>query len=401
MPSITFEKVSKRFVLHHNKARAFQDLLISKLTRRNGNSSIEEFWALRDVSFEVPEGQMVGVIGPNGAGKSTMLKLIARIIEPSRGKILVNGRLNALIEMTAGFHQELTGRENIYLGAALLGLSRRDIQKQFDEIVAFSELEKFIDTQVKHYSSGMYVRLGFAIATCLEADILLVDEVLAVGDANFQRKCLERIDEIRTRGTTIIWVTHSMPEVERSCDRALLLMNGQLVVDGQPTDVIGKYEVLRRQEQPAGLGPYNAEYFDYQVPAEMAVNERYEVPVSVRNRSSEVWFGQVGGKPHKLNLSYHWLDRWGSIHQLLGPSSPLVRDLVPGESATMNLLVIPPTTPGMYRLEIDMLWDGRGWFSRHGCIGPQIPVQVFGPSAPLRAEAASVSGGVQQQAGKN
>jgi ABC-type polysaccharide/polyol phosphate transport system ATPase subunit len=397
MSAITFDKVSKRFVLHHNKARAFQDLLISTLTRRNGNSSIEEFWALRDVSFDVPEGQMVGVIGPNGAGKSTMLKLIARIIEPSQGKILVNGRLNALIEMTAGFHPELTGRENIYLGAALLGLSRRDIQKQFDEIVAFSELEKFIDTQVKHYSSGMYVRLGFAIATCLEADILLVDEVLAVGDASFQRKCFERIDEIRTRGATIFWVTHSMSEVERICDRALLLMNGQLVGDGQPVDVIGKYEALRREAQPAGQGPYDAEYFDYQVPAEMGVNERYEVPVSVRNRSSEVWYGPVGGKPHTLILSYHWLDRWGGVHQLLGPSTPLVRDLVPGESATMTLQVIPPTSPGMYRLEIDMLWDGRGWFSRHGCIGPQIPVQVLGPAAPVRTDLVSASSQVQPQ----
>lgn len=378
MSSIVFDNVSKRFVLSHTKTRAFQDLVIGKLTRRNGNSTHEDFWALRDISFEVPEGQMVGVIGPNGAGKSTMLKLIARIIEPTHGKIAVNGRLNALIEMAAGFHPELSGRENIYLGAALLGLGRREIQAKFDEIVAFSELEKFIDTQVKHYSSGMYVRLGFAIATCLESDILLVDEVLAVGDANFQRKCFERIDEIRSRGTTIFWVTHSMPEVERSCDRALVLMDGQIVGDGRPNDMIRKYEVMRRKALPQEEGIFLADYLDYHVPAEMEINGRYDVPVTVRNRSQEIWYGVGSKNPQKVMLSYHWLDRFGNVHQLLGLSTPLPRNLPPGETESLCLTVIPPTAPGIYRLEIDLMCDRRGWFSRHGCLGPQIPVQVTG-----------------------
>lgn len=378
MSSIVFENVSKRFVLSHTKTRAFQDLLLGKLTRRNGNSTHEDFWALRDVSFEVPQGQMIGVIGPNGAGKSTMLKLIARIIEPTQGKITVNGRLNALIEMAAGFHPELSGRENIYLGAALLGLGRREIQNKFDEIVAFSELEKFIDTQVKHYSSGMYVRLGFAIATCLVSEILLVDEVLAVGDANFQRKCFERIDEIRSLGTTIFWVTHSMAEVERSCDRALVLMDGKLAGDGRPADMIRKYEVMRRQLQPEEQGIFAADYFDYHVPAEMDVNGRYDVPVSIRNRSEEIWYGQGSRNPQKLILSYHWLDRFGNIHQLLGLSTPLPRNLGPGETESLCLTVIPPHAAGNYRLEIDMMVDRLGWFSRHGCLGPQIPVQVTG-----------------------
>lgn len=381
MSSIVFENVSKRFVLSHTKTRAFQDLVISKLRGRNGNSTHEDFWALREVSFEIAEGQMVGVIGPNGAGKSTMLKLIARIIEPTQGKITVNGRLNALIEMAAGFHPELSGRENIYLGAALLGLGRREIQNKFDEIVAFSELEKFIDTQVKHYSSGMYVRLGFAIATCLESEILLVDEVLAVGDANFQRKCFERIDEIRSRGTTIFWVTHSMPEVERICDRALVLMDGRVAGDGRPVDMIRKYEVMRRQLQPAEQGIFAAEYFDFHVPAEMDANGRYDVPLTVRNRSDEIWYGQGSRNSQKLILSYHWLDRFGNIHQLLGLSTPLPRDLAPGETESVCLTVVPPNAPGIYRLEIDILVDRLGWFSRHGCLGPQIPVQVTGGAA--------------------
>ncbi len=387
--AIRFDNVSKRFVLHHEKARSFQDLMVKRLRRRNGDSTVEDFWALRDVSFEIPQGQMVGIIGPNGAGKSTTLKLIARIFEPTKGKIRVKGRLNALIELTAGFHQELTGRENIYLSAALLGLSRRDIQRHYDEIVAFSELEKFIDTQVKHYSSGMIVRLGFAVATCIESDILLVDEVLAVGDANFQRKCFERIDEIRSRGTTVFYVSHSMPEVERSCDRALLLMDGRLTADGRPIEVIGKYEELRRQMQPLEPGFYNAEYSDYRAPAEMYVDGRYQMTVTIRNRSPEVWRGQRLAGAGVVMLSYHWLDRWGNMHQLLGLGTPLPQDLEPGEAVTIESTVIPPTAPGVYRLEIDLMGDGRGWFSRHGCLGPQMPVQVLLPDTPSGTDSLS------------
>lgn len=210
MSVVSFENVSKRYVLHHERSRSMQDLFVRRFSRKPNlaKPSAEEFWALRDVSFQVGSGEMLGLIGPNGAGKSTILKLLARIIEPTQGKVHIRGRLNALIELGAGFHEELTGRENIYLSAALLGLSRAEIRNKFDDIVAFSELEKFIDTPVKHYSSGMHMRLGFAIATVIESEILLVDEVLAVGDANFQRKCFERIAEIRENGTTILFVSH-------------------------------------------------------------------------------------------------------------------------------------------------------------------------------------------------
>ncbi|HEY6041888.1 MAG TPA: ATP-binding cassette domain-containing protein, partial [Anaerolineae bacterium] len=191
---LSFDGVSKRFIIHHAKSRSFQDLLLDTLRRNDG--SREEFWALRDVSFNVQPGEAVGLIGPNGAGKSTLLKLVARIIEPTRGRITVKGRVGALLEVVAGFHEDLTGRENVFLSGALMGLTRRDIQSRFDEIVAFAEMEKFIDTPVKHYSTGMYMRLGFAIAATLEPDLLLIDESLAVGDASFQRKCLMRIAEI-------------------------------------------------------------------------------------------------------------------------------------------------------------------------------------------------------------
>lgn len=384
MTAILFDNVSKRFVLHHEKTRSIQDLMVKTLQRRNGNGSREEFWALRDVSFQVPEGQMIGIIGPNGAGKSTALKLIARILEPTRGKITINGRLNALIELSAGFHEELTGRENIYLSAALLGYSRRDIQKHFDEIIAFSELEKFIDMQVKHYSSGMHVRLGFAIATCIESDVLLVDEVLAVGDANFQRKSFERIAEIRARGTTIVYVSHQLAEVERSCDRALLLFNGQVVADGDPADVIQRYGEMETRARSGTEGVYSAEYLSYEVPAEMRVGERCEITATVRNVSGETWHGTHGGGTRLVSLGYHWMDSWGQRHQVPGPRELLENDLAPGESTELHGYVLPPPTPGPFTLELDLMAEGFGWISRGGSLGPHVRVRVLPASSPGR-----------------
>jgi len=237
--AIRFERVFKRFTLHHERPRSFQDLALN-LLQRNGGSR-EEFWALQDVSFTVEKGETVGLIGPNGAGKSTVLKLISRIIEPTSGRIEVNGQVGALLELGAGFHPDLTGRENIYLNGSILGLSRAQIRRKLDTIIDFAELERFIDVPVKHYSSGMYVRLGFSIAVNTEPDILLVDEVLAVGDAAFQRKCLDRINRMRRKGVTIIFVSHSPEMVRTICPRALWLDNGRLVSDGSAEAVAARY----------------------------------------------------------------------------------------------------------------------------------------------------------------
>ncbi len=237
--AISFANVSKRFILHHERARSFQELALG-LLRRN-NRSREEFWALRDVSFVVEHGETVGIIGPNGAGKSTVLKLISRIIEPTSGRIAVNGRVGALLELGAGFHPDLTGRENIYLNGSILGLSRAEIRRRLDDIIGFAELERFIDVPVKHYSSGMYVRLGFSVAVHTDPEILLVDEVLAVGDAAFQRKCLERINELRRVGVTVLFVSHSAEAVRTLCTRALWLENGRLVADDVPEAVVLRY----------------------------------------------------------------------------------------------------------------------------------------------------------------
>ncbi len=200
-----------------------------------------EFWALHDVSFKVQRGDVVGIIGRNGAGKSTLLKVLSRITEPTRGRVAIRGRVASLLEVGTGFHPELTGRENIYLNGAILGMTRVEIKAKFDEIVAFSEVERFLDTPVKRYSSGMYVRLAFAVAAHLEPEILIVDEVLAVGDANFQKKCLSKMQDVGQGGRTVLFVSHSMPAITRLCTRAILLNEGRVLSDGPTAQVVSAY----------------------------------------------------------------------------------------------------------------------------------------------------------------
>src|SRR5215472_5807850 len=202
---------------------------------------VEEFWALKDVSFEVKQGDVLGIIGRNGAGKSTLLKILSRITEPTAGRVTLRGRVASLLEVGTGFHPELTGRENIYLNGAILGMSRTEIRRKFDEIVAFAEVEKFLDTPVKRYSSGMYVRLAFAVAAHLEPEILIVDEVLAVGDAEFQNKCIGKMNSVATaEGRTVIFVSHNMAVVEHLCQRVILLKNGVITCDNLPEKAISQ-----------------------------------------------------------------------------------------------------------------------------------------------------------------
>lgn len=252
--AIRFNHVSKKFALHHQRPRSFQELAIQlfkgdgeapeqqcEVSRAPGAQEREEFWALRDVSFTVEHGETVGIIGPNAAGKSTVLKLISRIVEPTSGQIEVNGRVGALLELGAGFHPDLSGRENIYLNGSLLGLGRHEIACKLDGIITFAELERFIDMPVKHYSSGMRMRLGFSIAAHIDPEILLVDEVLAVGDQNFQHKCLEHIMEMQREGVTICFVSHGLGSVRRLCSRAIWLERGIVRADGEVDDTISAY----------------------------------------------------------------------------------------------------------------------------------------------------------------
>jgi lipopolysaccharide transport system ATP-binding protein len=250
MTSVRFDHVSKQFTLHLERPRSFQELFLNAIRLRR-NRSTEKFWALRDVSFDIKPGETVGIVGDNGVGKSTLLKLIPRIIEPSTGEIVVNGRVSALLELGAGFHPDLTGRENIYLNGSILGFSRAEMDRIFDDILSFSEMERFIDAPVKHYSSGMYMRLGFSIAIHVRPDVLIVDEILAVGDQAFQRRCLDKINEMKRRGITIILVSHDLETVRNICRRAIWLDSGRVQAEGLVEPVIEQYltKVAARDEQ--------------------------------------------------------------------------------------------------------------------------------------------------------
>jgi len=212
-----------------------------RLGRQDAGSRGELLWALKDVSFSISQGEVIGIIGRNGAGKSTLLKVLSRITEPTEGTVDLWGRVGSLLEVGTGFHPELTGRENIYLSGAILGMKRAEIVQKFDEMVAFAELEKFVDTPVKYYSSGMYLRLAFGVAAHLDPEILMVDEVLAVGDARFQRKCLDKMQEVGQQGRTVLFVSHNMPLINRLCPRAILFEGGQLVHDGPSPNVVSRY----------------------------------------------------------------------------------------------------------------------------------------------------------------
>jgi lipopolysaccharide transport system ATP-binding protein len=251
--AVQFEGVSKKYNLNAGQT-SLRDAIstsISKIIHRNHqpSSQNEGFWALRDVSFKVDPGHALGLIGPNGAGKTTALKILGGITEPTSGTIKVDGRTSALIELGAGFHPDLTGRENIFLNAAILGLSRQEIKRLFDQIVAFSGLEAFIDTPVKRYSSGMYVRLGFSVAAHVEPDVLLVDEVLAVGDAQFRQRCARRIEELQNSGVTILFVAHNLYLVKSICDEAIFLHSGRIQAQGDVVSVINAYETWLHERE--------------------------------------------------------------------------------------------------------------------------------------------------------
>ena len=251
MIDLKLDRVSKIYRIRQEAAP--EELSRNRLVRRLQALRLpaRDFWAVRDLSFEVGRGEALGIIGHNGAGKSTVLKLLSSITSPTRGEITVNGRLSALIEVGSGFHPELTGRENVYLCGSILGMARREISAKLDSIVDFAGLRQFLDVPVKRYSSGMYVRLGFSIAAHLDPDILLLDEVLAVGDAAFQQKCLERIGELKRAGTTIVFISHDLVAVERLCDRVLLMHRGELARDGRPREVVAEYQSMTASFVPS------------------------------------------------------------------------------------------------------------------------------------------------------
>lgn len=249
-PIITVENISKSYILKHQNNQgytALRDVITNKakglISQKSKvlNPKEEEFWALKDISFDVQQGDRIGIIGRNGAGKSTLLKILSRIVTPTKGRITIDGRVASLLEVGTGFHPELSGRENIFLNGSILGMSKSEIQKKFDEIVDFAEVEKFLDTPVKRYSSGMYVRLAFAVAAHLEPEILIVDEVLAVGDAEFQKKCLGKMKDVSGEGRTVLFVSHNMAAIQNLCNKGILLNKGTVEMADNTANVMNKY----------------------------------------------------------------------------------------------------------------------------------------------------------------
>ncbi len=316
---VSIVNVSKLYLVGHRSAQRGQyATLRDVITREAGNfarktvdlargrqivqgDEVEEFWALKDVSFEVKQGEILGIVGRNGAGKSTLLKILSRITEPTEGRVMIRGRVASLLEVGTGFHQELTGRENIFLNGAILGMTHREVRKKFDEIVAFAEVEKFLDTPVKRYSSGMYVRLAFAVAAHLEPEILVIDEVLAVGDAAFQAKCLGKVKDVATSGRTVLFVSHNMNAVKQLTSRAVLLRDGVVDFIGSPDATIERYlggahhtgqtrfEVANAKRQYQGTGDARIlalrfdralPHFQFGEPIRYIVSLRAERPIS-------------------------------------------------------------------------------------------------------------------------
>ncbi|MGE3958908.1 MAG: polysaccharide ABC transporter ATP-binding protein [Vicinamibacterales bacterium] len=319
---------------------------VSKEYRLGTRRSAVRFLALDNLSFEIPRGTALGVVGPNGAGKSTLMKLLAGITAPTRGRITIRGVLSALIEVGSGFHPELTGRENVFLSGAILGMRRREIAERFERIVAFAGVERFIDTPVKWYSSGMYVRLGFAVAAHLSPDVLLVDEVLAVGDAEFQARCLQRIRELRAQGTTLVLISHDLSAVQQLCDTALLLDRGRLVTIGLPADVVAAYHrrIVRAQKE-RGQDDRPADGITVRT---LTLHDRAGAEVSALPAGDSlqvrvVWDSPTRGTPVATEVSIHGADG----HTRL---ATLAFTFTPARPAGAVAFTIPtlPLVPGTY-----------------------------------------------------
>jgi lipopolysaccharide transport system ATP-binding protein len=322
MPSIVHaEKLSKRYFLSHRQEDRYATLrdtvagrvkqACGRLVRRGpdpytSRGAREEFWALRDISFDLQEGARVGIIGRNGAGKSTLLKILSRITEPTEGWVRIGGRVAALLEVGTGFHPELTGRENIFLNGAILGMSKADIKRRFDEIVAFAEVERFLDTPVKRYSSGMYVRLAFSVAAHLEPEVLVVDEVLAVGDGAFQKKCLGRMSEAGKEGRTILFVSHSMPAVRGLCETAIWLKDGRIAAEGSTEKIIARYlQDISTDAQSRGLAKEIAD-----LPRDRAFRLLDIAILQDSRRTMDV----LNGKPVEIEIAYEVYEESIGLH---------------------------------------------------------------------------------------
>jgi lipopolysaccharide transport system ATP-binding protein len=361
---------------------------MSSAKRHSSASRSEEFWALEHVSFEIKEGGRVGIIGRNGAGKSTLLKILSRIVEPSAGRVTMNGRVASLLEVGTGFHQELTGRENIFFNGSILGMSNQEIKRKFDSIVEFSEIERFLDTPVKRYSSGMYVRLAFAVAAHLEPEILIVDEVLAVGDAEFQAKCLGKMKEVGKEGRTVLFVSHNMNAIEQLCDSCMLIERGRLKrFSHDVRDVIRKYLVGDQTDaQPSEWVNAGMEFENpWFKPIRFSIADRHGAVVQnpVRN-DDEIWLqveGRVSQVHRSLALQYTVYNEDGA---LLYHCSTLDIDSSPFEDAGTGNVRVRSRIPsrllneGVYRIDLSVFLHRIQHITQFGKDAPSIVLVIHG-----------------------
>ena len=408
MSVITVDNISKRYIIDHQKGKGgttLRDMLAENVKswfgRKKDSPSHslehEEFWALRDVSFKVEQGDRVGIVGHNGAGKSTLLKILSKIIEPTTGSVRIKGRVASLLEVGTGFHPELTGRENIFLNGSLLGMSRSEIKKQFDAIVDFAGVEKFLDTPVKRYSSGMYVRLGFAISAHLDPEIMIVDEVLAVGDAEFQKKSLGKMRDNSASGRTILFVSHNLTAVQALCNKTLFFEKGQLVEEGETNQVIGNYlskvsktKLVRHWDTPKqapGNELVRVRRIEL-IPTFQEGQTHIDVRTPMRVRF-EFWNMMDHAN---LNLSLHLNSLTGECIFNVGTQSQAYgKGLIAGEcvipgyflndgSYTISVMIVKDTVTPLFNMDEGLTFDiedyreGIAWYGKWpGYVRPQFP----------------------------
>src|SRR5882762_3938622 len=367
--AICGEKLGKRYHIgERQRYLALRDVLMQaakaplRFFRASGPKSSSNgdghIWALKDVSFEVREGEVVGIIGRNGAGKSTLLKILARVTQPTEGLARIRGRMGSLLEVGTGFHSELTGRENVYLSGAILGMGKREIERKFDEIVAFAEVEKFIDTPLKHFSTGMQMRLAFAVAAQLEPEILLVDEVLAVGDLEFQKKCLGRMSEVSKGGRTIVFVSHQMSQIRRLCERVIWIDHGLVKRDGPTLDVVSAYEraftertEVNAQEESSGQG---IQFLKWELVVEDGA------PSNVLLHFDPVSFRVVIHLPEPILKGSYAILLFDDAGRIIWHGLFELSGLQPGTFEFLHRLPTLPIKPGAYRWKAG-IYDGHQW----------------------------------------